>query len=54
MALLDDAANPNLRKVNTFVDRLFLHSAHSFAATSHCGGGTIFGNIWTQSSAEET
>ena len=53
MALLDDATNPNLRKVNTFAGRWFLCSNHSYTATSHCGSGAIFRNIWAQISAQE-
>jgi nuclear GTP-binding protein len=54
MALLDDAANPNLRKVNTFVGGRTRYSACPFAATPYRRGGTVFRNIWSQGSAQET
>lgn len=54
MALLDDAANPNLRKVNRFSGGNTRYLARPFAATTHRRGGAIFRDIWTQGSAQET
>lgn len=54
MALLDDAANPNLRKVSRFSGGNTRYLARPFAATTHRRGGAIFRDIWTQGSAQET
>lgn len=55
MALLDDAANPNLRKVRLFINLSgTLLEIWTYLAFPHRGNGALWRYLWSQGPAKKT